>query len=107
MLDVDDYGMLVARVFADPEQYIGRAIEIAGDEHTLESKVGVLSDVIGRTIEPIHVPIEEVKSDEFTAMYQWFNLDEHAIDIAGLETAHDIRFTTLETYLRRRGWDNQ
>jgi uncharacterized protein YbjT (DUF2867 family) len=106
MLDVDDYGAFVARVFSEPEHYIDQAIEIAGDEHTLESMVSVLSDVVGKTIEPIHVPIEEVRSDELTAMYQWFNLEEHAIDIAALETAHDIRFTTLETYLRRRGWDN-
>lgn len=105
MLDVDDYGTFVVRVFAESDQYIDQAIEIAGDEHTVESMVSVLSDVIRRPIEPIHVPIEEVRNDEFTAMYRWFNLEEYAIDIAALETVHDIRCTSLETYLRRRGWE--
>lgn len=104
MLDVDDYGAFVARVFAEPDQYIDQAIEIAGDEHTLESMAGILSDVVGKSVEPVHLPTREGRNDVFTAMYRWFNTTEHAIDIAALETAHDVRFTSLEEYLRRRGW---
>lgn len=105
MLDVDDYGAFVARVFTKPDQYIDQAIEIAGDEHTLESMASVLSDIVGEIVEPVHVPTGEGRNDVLTAMYRWFNTTEHAIDIAALETAHDIRCTTLETYLRRRGWE--
>lgn len=70
MLDVDDYGAFVAHVFTESEQYIGQAIEIAGDNHTLEGMAQILSDVVGGTVEPLYVPIDEVRSDEFRAMYQ-------------------------------------
>lgn len=104
MLDVDDYGAFVARVFAESDQYVDQAIEIAGDEHTLESMAGVLSDVVGKPVEPVHTPTREGRNDVLTAMYRLFNTTEPAIDIVALETAHDVRFTPLEAYLRRRGW---
>lgn len=105
ILDVGDYGLFVTKVFADPERYTGRTIEISGDEQTLESMASILSDVVGRSIEPIRVPVDELPDNEYTAMYRWFNRDDSAVDIAAFETTHGFQFTSLESYLRQHGWN--
>ncbi len=47
---VDDIGKIVASIFADPERFAGRTIEIAGDELTGSDMQDVLSRAAGRTI---------------------------------------------------------
>lgn len=104
ILNVGDYGQFATQVFSDPERYTGQTIEIAGDEQTLESMASILSDVVGKPIEPIHVPIDELPDNEYTAMYRWFNRDENAVDISAFETMHGFQFTSLESYLRQHSW---
>jgi uncharacterized protein YbjT (DUF2867 family) len=46
----DDIGKIVASIFADPERFAGRTIEISGDEVTGSGIQEVLSRAAGRTI---------------------------------------------------------
>lgn len=47
---VDDIGKIVASIFADPERFAGRTIEISGDELTGDGMQEVLSRAAGRAI---------------------------------------------------------
>ena len=107
MIDADNLGGFVAEAFADPDRYLGEAYELASDEHTLESAAEVFSSVLGRDVEPVHVPIEEFREqmgEEYAVMFEWFNEHGYEADIESLRADHDVAFTDLETYLREHGW---
>lgn len=107
MLDVADYGDVVARVFTSPDEYVGETIEVAGDEQTLEEMAETFTDVLGRDVEPVHVPLDEARErqpEDLVKMYEWFNSGGYAADIDGLETAFEMEFNSLATYLRNQSW---
>src|ERR687889_2653832 len=55
-IDADDIGVFAAEAFEDPETWIGREVDIAGDELTMPEIAGVFSRVIGRDVEHVQVP---------------------------------------------------
>ncbi|MFC4552665.1 MULTISPECIES: NmrA/HSCARG family protein [Halorussus] len=107
MVDADDVGAFVAEAFADPDRYVGRADELAGDEHTLESAATVFSEVLDREVEPVHVPLDDLREqmgEEYAVMFEWFNEHGYEADIDALRADHDVDFADLETYLREHDW---
>ncbi|MFC6765570.1 NmrA/HSCARG family protein [Natrinema soli] len=107
LLDVADYGDVVARVFASPDEYVGETIEVGGDEQTLEEMAGTFTDVLGSDVEPVHVPLEDARErqpEDLVKMYEWFNSGGYTADIDGLESKFEIQFNSLATYLRNHGW---
>ncbi len=107
LVDTEDIGTLAATALATPETYVGETIELAGDEHTLESAAEVFSAVAGTKVNAQHVPIEVAREEmgkSLTMMFEW--LDDHRFDnnIEALERDHDINLTRFETYLREHGW---
>jgi uncharacterized protein YbjT (DUF2867 family) len=58
LIAVSDIGAFAALAFADPGYYLGKAIELAGDELTREQLVAAISRVIGRVLEVAPLPRE-------------------------------------------------
>lgn len=107
MLDVADYGDVVARVFTASDEFVGETIEVAGDEQTLEEMAETFTDVLSSDIVPVHVPLEDARErqpEDLVKMYEWFNSEGYAADIDGLETDFEMQFNSLGTYLRNHGW---
>ncbi|MGH8881671.1 MAG: NmrA family NAD(P)-binding protein, partial [Stackebrandtia sp.] len=50
LIAVDDIGKFVAMAFADPDEYLGEAIDLAGDALTPHETAALISQAIGRTI---------------------------------------------------------
>ncbi|WP_440765435.1 NmrA/HSCARG family protein [Natronorubrum sp. DTA7] len=110
MIDVDDVGHAAAVAFANPDEYVGEHVELAGDELTLAETADVLSEVTGRDVDPVHVPIEDAYEsfgEEFTVMCEWFNEVGYSADIDGLEDQFGFEFTDFESYLRANGWEDK
>lgn len=108
MLDVGDYGAVAARVFAAPDEYVGEIIEVAGDEHTLESMAATFTDILDTDVEAVHVPLNDAREqqpEDLVMMYEWFNEEGYTADIDALETEFDRQFHSLATYLRNHDWD--
>lgn len=108
MADPGDIGALIATALANPEEYVGETIEVAGDEHTLESAAEIFTTVTGIDVEPQHVPIEgarEEMGEVVAMMFEWINDYGYGVDIEALERDHNIDLTRLETYLREHDWD--
>jgi uncharacterized protein YbjT (DUF2867 family) len=104
-ITVDDIGAFVALAFANPQDYIGKAYEIAGDELTEPQIAEIFSRVIGR---PVHLaPPDPVRSadPESQKMVKWFAEQGYQADIPALRKLYP-QLTTLETWLRRNGWEN-
>ncbi|QLG61244.1 NmrA/HSCARG family protein [Halorarum salinum] len=111
MLDVDDLGAFVARVFADPDRYVGEAFELASDELTLTATAIRMADVTGVDVTAQHVPpaaLEEGMEqfgEEYRVMFEWFNEHGYESPIDELQAEHGLKFSRLEEYLERAGWD--
>ncbi len=109
MVDVDDFGQITERVFASPETYIGRDMDVAGDEKTLSEMAETFTNVMGIEVQPYHMSIDDARSqfgEESALMLDWFNKVGYSTDISALEEEFGFTFTTLEAYLRKHNWDD-
>ena len=108
MIDAEDIGVFVAMAFEDPGTWIGREVDIAGDELTMPEIAGTFSRVIGRNVDYFQVPwegFEEQMGEEYAIMYRWFNDYGYEANIAALRDEHPA-LISLEQYLRGHGWEN-
>ena len=106
MIAVDDIGKYGARAFTDAAALHGRAIDLAGDAVTMPQAAKALSGGLGRTIEFVHVPIEEVRknSEDMALMLEWFDRVGYDADIDGLAREFGIKPTKLVEWAgRQRG----
>jgi len=102
---VDDIGGFAALVFASREQYLGKTIELSGDELTETQMAATLSRVIGR---PVTLGTGERKGpsdDEMKAMRDFFNGPAYNADIPALRKLYP-GLHTFESWLRGSGWEN-
>jgi uncharacterized protein YbjT (DUF2867 family) len=57
-ISVADVGLAVARIFEEPEQYLGKVVKLAGDELPASGYAAVMSEHTGAKISYTHVPRE-------------------------------------------------
>jgi len=108
MIAVEDIGMFAAMAFEDPETWIGREVDLAGDEPTMPEIADTFSRVTGREIGYFQVPwdqFEEQMGEEYAVMYRWFNEVGYEADVAGLRKEHP-GLIAFEHYLRGHGWED-
>jgi uncharacterized protein YbjT (DUF2867 family) len=108
MIDADDIGVFAATAFEDPETWIGREVDLAGDELTMLEIAGTFSRVIGRNVDYFQVPwegFEDQMGEEYTVMYRWFNDRGYEANIAALRDEYP-GLASFEQYLRGHGWEN-
>jgi uncharacterized protein YbjT (DUF2867 family) len=94
--------------FENPHGWIGREVDLAGDELTMPEIAGTFSRVTGREVDYFQVPwdqFEEQMGEEYAVMYRWFNDYGYEADIAALKKEHP-GLVTFEQYLRSHGWEN-
>ena len=103
----DDIGVFAELAFAHPEQYLGKTIELAGDELTESQIADVFTKVIGRPVKSVgpQNPEGAAPTDEQIAMFNFFNGVGYDADIPALRRLYP-GLQTLEQYLRRNGWEN-
>ncbi|RDD70874.1 NmrA/HSCARG family protein [Paracoccus versutus] len=86
MIAVEDIGKWVARAFADPDSFIGRAEEIGGDAQTGAQVVAALKQHGWCSGLPFPVPklfLRPLPYD-IRRMFEWFGTDGYQADIASL-----------------------
>jgi uncharacterized protein YbjT (DUF2867 family) len=104
---VDDIGAYAVLAFENPAEYIGQAIELAGDEQTNEQMVEIFTRVIGRpvTLEQPEPSNGKEQDEEMVRTVRWFNDEGYEADIAALRRAYPP-LKSMETWLREMGWEN-
>jgi uncharacterized protein YbjT (DUF2867 family) len=108
MIDADDIGVFAATAFENPDGWIGREVDLAGDELTMPEIAATFSRVIGRQVDYFQVPwegFEEQMGEEYAVMYRWFNDQGYEADIAALRDEYPD-LASFEQYLRGHGWEN-
>ena len=106
-VSVNDIGAFAAMAFENPEKWIGRELDLAGDESTMVELAETFGRVMGQRVEYVQVPwkeFREVYGEELAVMYEWFNEVGYEADIVTLRDEYP-GLTTFEQYLRNHGWD--
>ncbi len=87
---VADIGAFGALVVDRKDDFVGRRVDIAGDELTSVGSAEVLSQLLDRPIEHFEVPMDQIRafSEDFALMYEWFIDTGYAVDIDGLRSAY-------------------
>ncbi|OBH11449.1 NmrA/HSCARG family protein [Mycobacterium sp. E1747] len=97
-----DLGAFVAKVLANPEPYLGRRIELAGDAPTPAQMADALSAALGHTVRHEQTPLESIANPDMHAMWQFLNGPGYRVDIEALHTANpDIRWQSFADWTRR------
>lgn len=104
MIAVDDIGAFTALAFARPAEFIGQALEIAGDALTMPEATAALSRATGQPIRFVELPLEQVRSfsAETADMMAWFNDHGYRADIAALRRLHP-GLMTFDAWLNKKG----
>jgi uncharacterized protein YbjT (DUF2867 family) len=107
IIAVEDIAVFVALAFADPQAYLGKTIELAGDELTEPQIAETFARVIGRpvTLTPPTGGWGNASEEEMKAAYNFFNGKAYDADIPALRRLHP-GLLTFEQYLRKNGWEN-
>jgi uncharacterized protein YbjT (DUF2867 family) len=108
LIAVEDIAVFAALAFANPAQYLGKTIELAGDALTESELADTFAKVIGRPVK-LTIPTGDNRrrsDEEMTAMFNFFNGEAYDANIPALRKIHP-GLLTLEQYLRKNGWENQ
>ncbi|MGX7674953.1 NmrA family NAD(P)-binding protein [Plantactinospora sp. DSM 117369] len=104
VMAVDDVGVFAALVFAQPTDWIGRAIDLAGDELTPVQIAAAISEAIGRPLPYVQIPIDAIRQigEEFAYGYEWLNTLGYRADISDARRIHP-NLMDLRTWLTVTG----
>jgi uncharacterized protein YbjT (DUF2867 family) len=106
MIAVDDIGAYGRLVFEQAEHFNGRELDIAGDELAMTEAARVLGGAMGRKIEFVPVPVEEVRKGNADAaiMYEWFDRVGYDVHIRSRSRECVIPATSLEAWAAKARW---
>ncbi len=96
LIAVHDIGMVVADMFDKPGKYLGKAIEIAGDELTGPQIAAAFAKATGQPARFEEQPIAEIQAfnSDIASMFTWLNDHGYNSDIPALRQ----QFPTLMTF---------
>jgi uncharacterized protein YbjT (DUF2867 family) len=102
----DDVGAFVALAFEQPGTFLGKALELAGDEMPMQQVAETFSRVMGRALRYIEMPIDQVRSFDpnLALLSEWIIREGFHADITALCALYPA-LMTLETWMRQTGWE--
>lgn len=103
---VSDIGYFVGEAFDNPEEWLGRTLEIAGDQLTIAEFVDSLSNAAGVDVhyQQLNWSAYEARAgEEMTVMLRWFDEIGYEVDVEELRSKHP-NLLTFEQYLQNLDW---
>ena len=100
----DDIGGFAAHVLANPEEFAGTRIDIAGDELSSRDSADVLAGILGKPISAVEVPIDGIRSfgEDLAFMYEWFVSTGYVAEIDGLRSSYpEVGWTRFAEWAKR------
>ncbi len=87
-LSEDDYGKMMADVFADMDKFLGKEIEVASVDITMKEVAESFSSVLDKQISYQQIPFEDFQKqagEEITTMFRWFENVGYNANLKSLE----------------------
>jgi uncharacterized protein YbjT (DUF2867 family) len=107
MVAVKDIGQFGAAAFIRPKDFLGQAIDLAGDELTIPEVAALLTKATGRSIRFQEFPLDQVEAamgHDLATMFRWFNDVGYAIDVPGLTQKFGIPLTSFTEWVKTVDW---
>ena len=101
-----DIGRVVAEAFANPDLWIGRGLDLAGQRISFEALAATMGRALGREVRYEQIPWEEytaTATPTAISREQWFMANPVPIDLDALHREFP-GFMTIEEYLSSAGW---
>jgi uncharacterized protein YbjT (DUF2867 family) len=108
MVALRDIGEFGAAAFMRPHDFVGQAIDLAGDELTMPEVAAQLSKVTGRSIQFQALPLEQAEAalgHDLATMFRWFNEVGYQINVAALKQTFGIPLTTFAEWSKTVDWE--
>jgi len=105
---IPDIGFFVGEAFDNPNQWIGRGENIAGDKMTMAELAQTFSTVLGNDIKYVRQPLDEFLQSfppPLQPLFRWYDEAGYSADVANWRRQYP-NLITLEQYLRATGWEN-
>ena len=108
MIAVDDVGHSVAKVFDRPEKYIGKSLDLAGDELTMAQAADTLGRALGCQVDYQALPVDVVLSqnEDYGRMVEWFNNVGYDVDLDMMRVFYS-GIKSFEDWVYDSGWANE
>ena len=103
MVAVRDIGQFGAAAFSRPKDFLGEAIDLAGDELTIPEAAALLTNATGRSIRFQESSLDQVEAAmgrDLATMFRWFNDVGYAIDVPGLTQKFGIPLTSFPEWVK-------
>lgn len=103
---VTDIGAFAAIAFSNPDQWLGSAIPLAGDEKTMEERTEIFSDIFETDLNYIQVPWErfqEQAGEDLTLMMRWFENEGYEANIDSLRKIYP-NLKRFQPFLQEQTW---
>ena len=107
MVALKDIGEFSAAAFMRPKDFIGQAIDLAGDELTIPEVAALLTKTVGRPIRFQEFPLDQAEGalgHDFAVMFRWFDEVGYAIDIPKLTQQFGIPLATFAEWAKTIEW---
>jgi uncharacterized protein YbjT (DUF2867 family) len=107
MVAVKDIGQFGAAAFIRPKDFLGQAIDLAGDELTIPEAAAHLTKATGRSIRFQEFPLDQVEAamgHDLATMFRWFNDVGYAVDVPGLKQKFGIPLTSFTEWVKTVDW---
>jgi uncharacterized protein YbjT (DUF2867 family) len=103
---VEDIGAVASRVLEREAEFVGRRLDLAGDELTGNETVAILSRVTNRPMTYYQVPIDVIRDrigQDNALMSEWLERVGFTVDRPALRNEFpDVAFHDFETWLKQQ-----
>jgi uncharacterized protein YbjT (DUF2867 family) len=109
MVALKDIGAFGAAAFLRPQDFLGQAIDLAGDDLTMPETATLLTSAMGRSIHFQEFPMEQAEAamgHDLATMFRWFNEVGYAINIPALKQQFGMPLTTFAEWIKTVDWTN-
>ena len=107
MVALRDIGEFGAAAFMRPKDFLGQAIDLAGDDLTMPETAALLTKAMGRPIRFQEFPLDQAEAamgHDLAVMFRWFNEVGYAIDVPGLKRQFGLPLTTFAEWVKTVDW---
>ena len=104
-----DIGFFAGEAFSKPDEWLGRAVDIAGDQMSYAELAALLSDILQRPVAYERLRWGEFarnSNEELMAMAQWFDGVGYSVDVAALRSQYPGLITARE-FLTGLNWSGE
>ncbi len=108
LIALDDIGAYAYDAYSNPNKYMGKTIEIAGEEMKNDHVAATISEVFGHPVKFKNLPMFGAKmfmDKEVYIMYKWFNEKGYSVDIEGNKKNYpNVKITSFRQWLINENW---